>query len=168
MAPTSCLYGSSQRNGNLPGAVSAPPHCSGWHVRVSESVFSTPGDTDCVRETHGAKRLLSYRFMSHELYLPPQIQPQADAELALPKYHQLQQLRWVDLGWLPGPHPAVFSPSSSENHSSEDFKHLHILSCLQELSLSPGFARLPPAVAGGSFVPDPLGLGRFRLLGHLV
>ena len=120
-----------------------------------------------MRETHGAKHLVSYRFISKEFYLPPKIQPQVDSELALPKKH-LQQLRWVDLGWLPGPHPAVFSPSSSENRSCADFKHLHIFSCLQELSISPSFARFPLGVAGGSFVPDPLGLGRFRLLGHLV
>ena len=66
-----------------------------------------------VRETHVAKHLVSYTFISHEFYLPPKIQPQAHSELALPKKH-LQQLRWLHLGWLPGPHPAALSPSSSK------------------------------------------------------
>ena len=73
-----------------------------------------------VPETHVAKHLVSYKFISHVFYPPSKIQPQADSELALPKKH-LQQLCWLHLGWLPGPHPAALSPLSSKKPSWEAF-----------------------------------------------
>ena len=116
-APTSSPGRTSQMNKNLPRAVSVPVHSFGWHIRVTEGFFSTlPRYTTVSMRLMWQSTWTLTRSFPMNFSLPSMIQPHVDSELALPKKH-LQQLCWLHLGWLPGPHPAALSPSSSKKPS---------------------------------------------------